>query len=155
MIIYVIKVLKHIRGQKKGYLDVKDNNDLIALLHENYNVTLQWLVAMQHGNKLEDYLIKNGYKKIAVYGMNEIGNCVARELVRSEVVRFLYAIDQGEPKLYIDVKCFRLNDIFDKEKPDIIIVALPFLFEKIHREIENATGCITKSITEIVYEMDC
>ena len=131
-----------------------NNRNMNALLHANYNVALQWLVAMQHGNKMEQYLINNGYRKIAVYGMNEIGNCVARELYKSKAVSFLYAIDQGEPKLYLDIDCYSLESAKKKEKPDLIIVALPYDYEKIKDEIEAEMGCLTKSITEIVFEMD-
>ena len=133
---------------------MSDKDTIIGTLHENYNVMLQWVVALQHGNSMVEYLSRNGYKKIAVYGMNDIGNCVVRELMSESEAELIYVIDQGDPKLYFDVECFRLDDIPKQNKPDIIIVALPYLYEKLKDEIRNKTGCNTVSITEIVYEMD-
>lgn len=131
-------------------MDIKKERDL----HENYNVALQWLVAMQNGCSLEDYLYKEGYKNVVVYGMNDIGNCVVRSLYKSSKINFLYAIDQGDPKLYFDIKCFKLAEIPSQPKADVIIVALPSIYEDIKDDIERVTGCKTLDIAEIVYEME-
>lgn len=137
-----------------GKTMVNEENVYVGTLHENYNAMLQWVVAFQHGNNMASFLERKGYKKIAVYGMNDIGNCLVREIIRSDELELLYTIDQGNPKLYFDVKCFKLDDIMSMKKPDIIIVALPYLYEKIKDEIREKTNCNTVSVTEIVYEMD-
>jgi len=131
-----------------------DNSIYIETLYENYNAMLQWVVAMQHNRSLADYLVSNGYKKIAVYGMNDIGNCVVREIINSMELELVYTIDQGNPKLYFDVDCYRLDDIPRNDRPDVIVVALPYLYESIKDEIMAKTCCKTLSVTEIVFEMD-
>ncbi len=130
------------------------DNEVLGILHENYNAMLQWMVATQHGYRLDEYLAAKNYCRIAVYGMNEIGNCVVRELIDSDRVSFCYAIDQGTPKLYFDIPCFKLDEIPKEKKVDLIIVALPYWYDSIKSEIEGVTGIKTASITELVYEMD-
>ena len=122
--------------------------------YENFNATLQFLVAKQNGNMMDDYLYSLGYEKVAVYGMNDLGNCVVRELKDSKIVRLLYAVDQGSPKLFFDIDCYRLNEVPLDNKPDIVIVTLPYLYDEIYKDIEKALDRPTMSITQLVYDMD-
>ena len=127
---------------------------LLHTYYENYNAALQFLVAKQNGRKMEDYLKALGYNSVAVYGMNDLGNCVVRELKDSKTVRLLYALDQGSPKLYFDIDCYKLDEVPPNKKPDIVIVTLPYLYDEIHKDIERTLDRPTISITQLVYDMD-
>lgn len=118
---------------------------------EYYNVMQQWVVMLQNKISISEYLLQNGYKKIAVYGMSDIGNCLAAEITEDNKCDLLYAIDQGEPKLYTDISCIKLDEISRYDKPDLIIVTLPHIFEEIRDKIALLCDCKIKSITEIVY----
>lgn len=118
---------------------------------EYYNVMQQWVVMLQKKISLSEYLLQNGFKKIVLYGMSDIGNCLAAEIMEDDKCDLLYAIDQGEPKLYTDVTCIKLDEIPCYEKPDLIIVTLPHIFEEIRDRITLLCDCKIKSITEVVY----
>ena len=107
---------------------------------------------LQKGIKVDEYLSAKGYKKIVIYGMSDIGNCLAGELLQSTQCELLYTIDQGMPKLYYDVKCYRLNEINGLRKPDIIIITLPHIYEKIKADVKRKVDCELVSITELVYD---
>ena len=118
---------------------------------EYYNVMQQWVVMLQKKISLSEYLLRNGYKKIALYGMSDIGNCLAIEIKEDNKCDLLYAIDQGEPKLYTDIICIKLDEISYYEKPDLIIITLPHIFQDIREKIALLCDCEIKSITEIIY----
>ena len=130
------------------------SDNLVATMRENYNAVLQFLVAKQHGKRMDDYLFRRGYSNIAVYGMNDIGNAVIRELMDSDLVKIEYAIDQGNPKLYFDVDCYRLDGIPKNRRVDLVIVTLTHLYDQVKKDIEKYYICPVISVTDIVYEMD-
>lgn len=119
---------------------------------EYFNVMLQWTLLLQKGIKIDEYLSSKGYKSIVIYGMSDIGNCLAGELLESKQCELLYTIDQGTPKLYYDVKCYRLNELNGLDKPDIIIITLPHIYEKIKNDVGQKIDCKIQSITELVYD---
>lgn len=118
---------------------------------EYYNVMQQWVLLYQKGLFLSEYLAKNGIKNIVIYGMSDIGNCVLGDIIRSGVCQCLYTLDQGNAKLYYDIKCYRLSELNKLEKPDLIIVTVPHVYEQIKNSIENLGNYNVVSITELVY----
>ena len=54
----------------------------------------QWVKVYQSGHNLQDYFKKNNYRKIAVYGMSEIGYMILKELEETEI-EVLYCIDKN------------------------------------------------------------
>lgn len=119
---------------------------------EYYNTVLQWLFLKEHDLKIDDFLASHHYKKIAIYGMGDMGNCFYMEIRNSKKVEFLYSIDQGFPKLYFDIPCYKLNELDGKEVPDLIVVMLPNKFDEIKMEVETVLQCDIVSITELVYK---
>ena len=76
---------------------------------ECYNAMLQWLLLKQKRKSISEYLYKQGYRKLAIYGMSDIGNCLYGDLIEKQFCDVLYAIDQGVPKLYYDIMCYNLS----------------------------------------------
>ena len=118
---------------------------------EYYNAVLQWLVLKQNNIKIDDFLYSCNYKKIVIYGMGDMGNCFYMEIRNSKKVKFLYAIDQGFPKLYFDIPCYKLSELCDKEVPDLVVIMLPNLYNEIRVDVKKIVKCDTISITELVY----
>lgn len=119
---------------------------------EYYNAVLQWLFLKEYNIKIDDFLFANNYRNIAIYGMGDMGNCLYMEIRNSEKVKFLYSIDQGFPKLYFDIPCYKLDELSDKEIPDVVIVMLPNIYDQVKKSINKVLQCDTISITELVYE---
>lgn len=119
---------------------------------EYFNAVLQWLVLKEHGIKIDDFLAASDYKNIAIYGMGDMGNCFYMEIRNSKKVKFLYSIDQGFPKLYFDIPCYKLDELSNRQVPDLVVVMLPNVFESIKKDVESVLRCDVISITELVYE---
>ncbi len=67
------------------------------------NMMNQWLILKQEGKGIDTYLLKQGYKVVAVYGMAIYGRHVIRELHGSDV-KILYAIDQKKLSPYKNIE---------------------------------------------------
>ena len=119
---------------------------------EYYNTTLQWLVLKEHGLSIADFLVAYNYKNVAIYGMGDMGNCFYMEIRDSKEINFLYAIDQGFPKLYFDIPCYRLNELNDKEVPDLVVVMLPHIYEDLKQKLTEILPCDIVPINELVYK---
>lgn len=133
-------------------MDEKFYSHEIAKWKEYFNVMLQWVFLSQKGVDIGRYLEKNGYYKIAVYGMADIGNCLAGQIIKSGHCKLLYGIDQGFPKLYYDIPCYKLEHIAELEQPDVVIVTLPHIYEEIKEDIEQTVRWETMSVTELIYD---
>lgn len=118
---------------------------------EYYNAMLQWTLLYQKNRTLSEYLYNIGYEKIAIYGMSDMGNCLAGDLIGSKYCKCLYAIDQGNAKLFYDIKCYKLTELPKLAKPDLVVVTVPHAYDQIKMEISRM-GCFNIiSITELVY----
>lgn len=91
---------------------------------------------------LSEYLYNIGYEKIVIYGMSDMGNCLAGDLIGSKYCKCLYAIDQGNAKLFYDIRGYKLAELPKLAKPDLMVVTVPHAYDQIKKEI-NRMGCLT------------
>lgn len=101
---------------------------------ELFKMMTQWVKIKQAGRNLSDYLEKDGYKKIAVYGMSYAGETLINELKNSSVT-VSYGIDRNAASLYSDIDIMSIND--DLEDVDAIIVTAITFFDEIEKELSE------------------
>lgn len=115
-----------------------------------YLMMNQWVKIKQEGKSILSYFKDNGYKKIAIYGMNYAGNTLLRELKTSEILA-VYGIDKKANEIYADI------DVFSPDEPleevDCIIVTAISFFEEIKKELESRVNCPVISLQDILYEI--
>lgn len=115
-----------------------------------YMLMNQWVQVKQDGKSLVEYFEKNGYKNIAVYGMNYVGQTLYRELENSSVT-IRYAIDKNADSIYADCKVITMEE--ELEQVDAIVVTPIYYFESIEMQLEQKIDCPIISIEDIVYEI--
>jgi len=91
------------------------------------------------------YLEENGFKKVAVYGMEHLGQILADELKDMDL-ELLYGIDPDKVSSEIDI--YRLAD--EMPEPDVVIVTSLFDFQDRKRELEKRFSCPIISLEELV-----
>lgn len=69
----------------------------------------QWVKVKQEGKNLSLYFERNGYKKIAVYGMSYAGETLVNELKDSNT-KVVYGIDQRADSLYADIDIVSMDE---------------------------------------------
>ena len=110
----------------------------------------QWVRVKQEGKNLSAYFVKNGYKKIAVYGMSYAGETLMEELKDSEV-KIAYGIDKNADEIYADVDIVSVDD--DLEQVDAIVVTAITFFDEIQEKLSQKIMCPIISLEDILYEV--
>lgn len=110
----------------------------------------QWVNIKQEGKSLRSYFIKNNYRRIAIYGMGEIGAHLVKELKNSDI-EVLYAIDRNARNIHSDVKVVTIDD--DLLTADAIVVTLTGCFDEIFDALSKRVSCPIISIEDMLNEI--
>jgi hypothetical protein len=135
-----------------GYLKGKTSNEKLEKVDKfkrYYHMLNQWLMLKQENKSLEKYFIDYGYKKIAIYGMGEMGIRLFDELKETSI-EIKYAIDKNGGCSYFDLDVYSLNEEF--AEVDAIIVSAIFAFEEIKDDLLKKVDCPIVSLDDIVFE---
>lgn len=115
-----------------------------------YLMMNQWVKVKQEGKNLSEYFEKEGYKKIAVYGMNYVGETLVNELKGSSI-EVAYGIDQNADSLYSDIDVVTVED--DLADVDAVIVTAITFFDEIEEKLSGKMDCPILSLEDILYEV--
>lgn len=125
-----------------------DSNRHLAQKHlKMFHVFKEWIDMKQNGKNLSTYFTENGYKKIAIYGMGDIGNVLMKELENTDV-QVVYGIDQRADTLKGDIDIVTIDDLL--EKVDVIVITAIASADSIKQELSQKVDYPIISIEEIV-----
>lgn len=110
----------------------------------------QWVKVKQEGKNLASYFEKNGYKKIAIYGMSYAGAALIDELKGTQVC-VVYGIDKNADSIYADVDVVSMKDHLT-EVDAIVVTAITF-FDEIEEALNSKIDCPILSLEDILYEV--
>ena len=109
----------------------------------------RWVKAKQDGKNLSTYFEKEGYKKIAIYGMSYVGETLLDEL-KDTGIQVAYAIDQNADCLYADVDIVAPEDKL--EEVDAIVVTAITFFDEIEENLGGKVDCPIIFLEDVIYE---
>ena len=115
-----------------------------------YLMMNQWVKVKQEGKNLSAYFEKNGYKKIAVYGMNYVGETLLSEL-KGTGIEVAYAIDRNANMIYADVDVYSPEDSL--EQVDAVVVTAITFFDEIEEKLSDKMDCPIISLEDVLYEV--
>lgn len=110
----------------------------------------QWVRIKQEGKDLCSYFTKNGYKRIAVYGMSYAGETLVDELKKTEM-EIAYGIDQKAGSIYADVEIVSVDSVL-KPVDAVVVTAITF-FDEIEETLREKIHCPIISLEDILYEI--
>ena len=110
----------------------------------------QWVKVKQEGKNLSEYFEKNGYKKIAIYGMSYAGETLIDELKDSNIT-VAYAIDKNADSIYADVDVISIEN--NLKSVDAIVVTAITFFDEIEEKLSAKIDCPIISLADILYEV--
>lgn len=128
-------------------IPMREQSDKIT---QYYKLLDKWLRMRQSGIMLNCYFEKKGYKKIAIYGMKELGRRLVDELRETEV-EIVCVIDQNTKEMHSEVKV-----ITPEEKiPDVeaVVVTAVYYFQEIDEKLSTKVDCPILSLEEVLYEV--
>lgn len=136
------------------YLKLKGNMQLHKKLAEknylNYCVCRNWLATNNLNRPVCNYFNKLGYKKIAIYGLGEIGNLLQEEIQKNNI-EISYAIDQNAENISSSIPIILPNSD-DYNEVDAVIVTSIFEYQSIKSLLETKVKCPIISIEEVILE---
>lgn len=129
----------------------KNKDKTIRKYKDYYRLMVDWLSVMEEGRNISDYLKEKGYYKVAIYGAQDTGWHLAKQLQKTEI----------ELKYIIDRSVFsgRLNafPIYrpDDQLPEVdaIIVTPVWDYQNIKEKLLKKVSCQIISLQEIIEEM--
>jgi len=131
---------------------VKKKDQKIDKFKSYYNMLNQWLCISQNGRNLSEYFEKNNLKRIAVYGMGEMGGRLIDELKESKIV-VEYGIDKNVDEVFSDITVYALDEVPEKDKDiDAIVVTAIFAYDDIQEDLKSRFDCQIISLEDVVYE---
>ena len=134
-----------IAGDKKDEAWKLSNKHLGLFLMMN-----QWVKVKQEGKNLSSYFQKNGYKKIAIYGMSYAGETLVDELKNSSII-VAYGIDQKAGSIYADIDIVSMDN--NLEEVDAVVVTAIAFFDEIEQKLSERLDCPIISLEDILYEI--
>ena len=132
---------------KKKIAEVQQYSDKHLALYLLMN---QWVKVKQAGKDIPAYLIKQGYRKVAIYGMNYVGQTLYDELKDSDVI-VAYAIDKNGDEIFAPIDILSPDD--DLPEVDVIIVTAITFFNEIEELLISKNDADIISIEDILYEV--
>lgn len=114
-----------------------------------YQLMEHWMRIKQRGETLETYFNAYGYKRIAIYGMAEIGRLLLDELENTDI-KIVYGIDKN-PKATDRINIMAPEDKLPKV--DVIIVTAIAYFDEIEALLSANNDIPVISLESVVYEV--
>lgn len=108
------------------------------------------MIFLHQDKSLDQYFIQRKYKRIAIYGMGELGNRLYEELENSSV-EIVYVIDQEASSIFVEAEAKEPDEVL--EEVDVIIVTAVFDFDKISEELGSKISCPVISLEEVIEEL--
>lgn len=117
---------------------------------ELFKMMTQWVKVKQEGKDIASYFVKNGYQKIAIYGMSFAGETLLGEFKDSDIT-VAYGIDKNAASIYSDVDIVSMDDELD-EVDAVVVTAITF-FDEIEEQLSEKLECPIISLEDILYEV--
>lgn len=128
---------------------VKRQQELAEKHFTLYYLMTKWVWVKQEGKCLSEYFVQKGYKRIAIYGMNYVGETLLNEL-RNTDIQIIYGIDENAADMKLDI-CTITPDEKLKEV-DVIVVTPVSFFDSIEEMLKKKVDCPIVSIEDVLYE---
>lgn len=153
----IIGALSFMAGMAGGAIGVKKSSDTKIkerqqLSDKHLSLFLmmnQWVKVKQEGKNLASYFERNGYQKIAIYGMSFAGETLVDEL-RESNIKVVYGIDKKADTIYADINIVTMEEALD-EVDAIVVTAITF-FDEIEEQLAEKVDCPIISLEDILYE---
>ncbi len=109
----------------------------------------EWVKIKQMNLSVADVLVKQGYRRIGIYGMSYVGQRLVDELENTDI-EINFCIDKNTAgSIYKSKKVTTLDSIDDNV--DCIVVTPVFYFDEIAKEIKAKVRVKVVSLEEIIY----
>ena len=114
-----------------------------------YMLMNDWVHLHQYGKKIESYFQRNNYRKIAIYGMNYVGETLFRELQNTSI-EVVVGIDRNAINISSEIDIITIDEY--KHNVDAVVVTSIAYFDSISDSIFDIVKCPIVSIEDVIFE---
>jgi lactate dehydrogenase-like 2-hydroxyacid dehydrogenase len=114
-----------------------------------YQLMEHWMRIKQRKGSLAEYFEAYGYKRIAIYGMAEIGYILLKELKETDI-EVIYGIDKN-PNISSTVRV--ISPESELPEVDAIIVTAIAYYDEIEELLRKKSDIKIISLEDVVYEI--
>lgn len=150
-----LEALKAAQEGKYSEIEVEmEDNEAMSYSEDKFRIYYElcnrWIKMQNDGYHMETFFRENSYKKIAVYGMGELGNRLIEALKGTEI-EIAYGINKDLWEAYaeIDIKGLDEEEYFDGV--DCIVVTSVHVYEEVARALNEKTNCDIISLEDVIY----
>lgn len=141
MVTFILCLISFVIGafiaRSKEMSLIRQKNEDLSKIVCYYNIFNFWLDSKQSNLKVNDYIEKEGYKRVIIYGMKELGARLYAELVDAGV-EIVCVIDQNK-NIMGDFDVISPED--DIPEADICIVTAEYYFDSIKKKLSDKVNC--------------
>lgn len=112
-----------------------------------FDFAMEWIAIKQDGHSISERILDQGYKCVAIYGMNILGRLLLAEL-KQQGVKVLYGIDRNADLIYSDCRIYKPNDKLNDV--DIIIVTAISDYYEIEKDLKNKINAKVICVKDLV-----
>jgi len=121
-----------ILGMKYSNKEIIKISNISSKHWKLYEIAIRWIRSQEN---IERYIVQNEYKRVCIYGMSHLGDCLT-DALRKVGIEVVYGIDKNADKLYNQyIPIYKLSD--NLPTADLIIVTTIMHFEEIKSELEK------------------
>lgn len=144
LLIFVMYKDYKAKVQKRKLDDLVHKQEEVLLVYE------EWLALAMEGKKLSEYLIKNHFKTVGIYGLGRLGKHLYYDLKSSDVhIQCVIDNKYSESKKNFDeIPCYSVDDQIPNV--DLYIVTVPAEAHQIKKALFSKTNSAVESIQEIM-----
>lgn len=125
------------------------SDSLVQMVNKNgllFITAIKWIVCLQKKYDITQYLIKNKYKTVAIYGYSFLGERLEYELINKDI-EIRYIVDQNNGCISETTEIRDPKDISDDI--DVMIITPVFYFQSIKRNIQDMLSCPIISLVDL------
>lgn len=131
-------------------IELTATKEMSSKHYKLYMLMNHWVKVKQAGRSIAAYFEQHGYEKIAIYGMNYVGETLLEELKKSNV-KVICGIDNNAENIMTSVKVYTPNTF--NEQVDAIVVTPITYFDEIENMLKEKVDCPIISVNDIIFEM--
>jgi hypothetical protein len=130
---------------------IENKNKKANKFKSYYTLLNEWLYIRQKNRSLTEYFINNGYKKVGIYGLGDLGSRLVDEFKETEI-EVVYGIDRDIDYISYDILVYSLDEIERISKEvDVIVVTAVFAYDDVKDMLYKKLGIKVISLEEVVF----
>lgn len=109
----------------------------------------RWLWLKLQNKNIKDFFEREGYRRIAIYGLGEVGNRLYEDLSANSDVCVAYAIDSRADQKHSPLKLYKPDAVLPEA--DVIVVSVDYIFDEIQELLSDKVSCPVISIDDVIF----